>query len=69
MVIISRYLSQTGVARRLRLTSSRVRQLDAELRPERLDGGAGRRIYDPGVVDAYAARLAERRAARQGQVH
>jgi len=67
-----------GVARRLHVSASRVRQLDAELRPERC--ACGSRVYSAETVEAFAAkraaaaaelarvrsaRMAERRAQRR----
>lgn len=58
-------LSPKDVARALDLTVERVRQLDAELRPARVEvGGRTYRTYDPAAIEAYASERAMRRAAR-----
>lgn len=46
-------MTTADVARRLGVGTPRVRQLDAELRPERCACGARR--YDPAAVAAYEA--------------
>ncbi len=54
-------LSASDVARLLGLSVGRVRQLDAELHPQRTP--SGRRIYRRGKVERFAAE----RAAGRGQ--
>ena len=51
----------SDVARMLGLSTDRVAQLDAELRPIRLPDGRRDRRYDPKVVE----RVARQRAARR----
>jgi DNA-binding transcriptional MerR regulator len=50
---MSRPLTPTTVARRLGVSSQRVRQLDVELAPRR--GDLGVRLYDAENVDRLAA--------------
>jgi hypothetical protein len=53
-------ISQTAAAERLGLSTKRVRELDDELRPIRVEGGS--RVYRADAVDAV---VRERAAARK----
>jgi DNA-binding transcriptional MerR regulator len=47
-------LAPQDVARRLRLSTSRLMQLDREGKLPALRDSAGRRLYDPDVVERFA---------------
>jgi hypothetical protein len=64
---MSKLFTATGAARRLAelgvpLSAARVRQLDAELRPERVDdGGRGERVYRNDALEDFARDRAARK--------
>jgi DNA-binding transcriptional MerR regulator len=55
-------LAPGAVARRLELSPSRVAQLDREGKLVALRDSAGRRLYDPETVEAFARAREARRA-------
>jgi DNA-binding transcriptional MerR regulator len=55
-------LAPQHVARRLGLSTSRLAQLDREGILTALRDSAGRRLYDPAVVERFAAERERRRA-------
>ena len=60
-------LAPKHVGERLHVTTSRVIQLDNEGKLPAMRDSAGRRFYDPQVVEAYAKqREARLRTARSG---
>ncbi len=56
-------LAPRDVARRLKLSTSRVVQLDREGQLPALRDSAGRRLYRPDVVEQFAREREQRRAA------
>jgi len=56
-------LSVGGAARLLEVSAERVRALDSELTPFRLDSGTGARVYLRSRVIALAEKRAQRAAA------
>jgi DNA-binding transcriptional MerR regulator len=56
-------LSTGAVGRRLRLSISRVIQLDREGILRAIRDSAGRRLYDPEQVERYARQRKQRQAA------
>ena len=54
-------LAPQDVARRLGLSTSRVIQLDREGRLPAIRDSAGRRLYDPELVERFAQAREERR--------
>jgi DNA-binding transcriptional MerR regulator len=56
------YLAPGDVARRLQLSVSRITQLDREGKLPALRDSSGRRLYDPAVVERFAAEREQRRA-------
>jgi DNA-binding transcriptional MerR regulator len=60
-----RLLAPRDVARRLRVSTSRVTQLDREGKLVALRDASGRRFYDPETVERYA--IARERSAQPSE--
>jgi len=57
-------LAPQDVARRLKLSTSRLAQLDREGLLPAFRDSAGRRLYDPAIVEAFAKAREEKRQAQ-----
>lgn len=60
-------LAPQDVARRLKLSTSRVVQLDREGKLPALRDSSGRRLYDPEAVEQFARERERAAAAPRGQ--
>ena len=58
MTVAAVKLTTNTVAKLLGLSAERIRQLDAELEPDRTESGV--RLFDPAVVEAFRSKREKR---------